>query len=121
MTAKTRAILFAAALATLLAALPALAAGAPAQTAPLPAFLTATPAPGCAGSAVSADLQAALAVPSTPSLAPAPAATNGLEGLLSQSTTKFRGFCHCSCSFVRNCNTSADCGGAACIAAITCC
>jgi hypothetical protein len=120
MTAKTRAILFAAALATLLAALPALA-GAPAQIAPLPAFLTAPPAPGCAGSAVSADLQAALAVPGTPSLAPAPAATNGLEGLLSQPSTKFRGFCHCSCSFVRNCNTSADCGGAACIAAITCC
>ena len=89
MTDKTRAILFAAAIATLLAALPALAAGAPAQTMPLPAFLTAPPASGCAGSA---DLQASLAVPGTPSLAPAPTATNGLEGLLSQSTTKFRGY-----------------------------
>jgi hypothetical protein len=118
MTAKTRAILFAAAIATLLAALPALAAGAPAQTAPLPAFLTAPPSPGCAGSA---DVQAALAVPSTPILAPAPAAANGLEAVLSQPSTKFRGYCHCSCSFVKNCNTNADCGGARCIAAITCC
>ena len=33
----------------------------------------------------------------------------------------FHGFCKCSCSFIPDCNTSADCGGAACIHAITCC
>ena len=33
----------------------------------------------------------------------------------------FRGFCACSCSSVPNCNTSADCGGAACTHSISCC
>ena len=36
-------------------------------------------------------------------------------------TVKYRGYCRCSCSFVKNCNTSADCGGSACLAGITCC
>lgn len=34
---------------------------------------------------------------------------------------KLRGFCACSCSSVPNCNTSADCGGNACSAFISCC
>ncbi len=33
----------------------------------------------------------------------------------------FRGFCACSCTHIPDCNTSADCGGAACLPAITCC
>jgi hypothetical protein len=33
----------------------------------------------------------------------------------------FHGFCACSCTHVPDCNTSADCGGAACLRAITCC
>jgi hypothetical protein len=33
----------------------------------------------------------------------------------------FHGFCRCSCTFTPDCNTSADCGGAPCIHAITCC
>ncbi len=33
----------------------------------------------------------------------------------------FRGFCHCSCTFTPDCNTSADCGGSPCLAGITCC
>jgi len=33
----------------------------------------------------------------------------------------FNGFCACSCTHVPDCNTSADCGGAACLRAITCC
>ena len=33
----------------------------------------------------------------------------------------FRGYCRCSCSFTKNCNTSADCGGAACTSSISCC
>lgn len=33
----------------------------------------------------------------------------------------FRGYCRCSCSFVKNCNTSADCGGSACLGGVTCC
>jgi hypothetical protein len=37
------------------------------------------------------------------------------------STTKYRGYCACTCSFTRDCNTSADCGGSACLAGVTCC
>jgi hypothetical protein len=33
----------------------------------------------------------------------------------------FKRYCRCSCSSVPNCNTSADCGGSACLAGITCC
>jgi hypothetical protein len=33
----------------------------------------------------------------------------------------FHGFCRCSCTFRPDCNTSADCGGAPCLHAITCC
>jgi hypothetical protein len=32
-----------------------------------------------------------------------------------------RGFCRCSCSFVPDCSTSADCGGAPCLKGPTCC
>jgi hypothetical protein len=33
----------------------------------------------------------------------------------------YRGYCRCSCSSVKNCNTSADCGGSLCLKAISCC
>lgn len=33
----------------------------------------------------------------------------------------FKRYCRCSCSSVPNCNTSADCGGSACLAGVTCC
>jgi len=49
-------------------------------------------------------------------LAAEPAASPATAG-----AKPFRGFCACSCSFVRDCNTSADCGGAACLPGITCC
>jgi hypothetical protein len=32
-----------------------------------------------------------------------------------------RGYCHCGCSSVRTCRTSADCGGASCDQTISCC
>jgi hypothetical protein len=31
------------------------------------------------------------------------------------------GYCHCGCSSVRTCHTSADCGGASCDQTISCC
>ena len=34
---------------------------------------------------------------------------------------RFHGYCRCGCSTVPNCDTSADCGGGACSAAISCC
>jgi len=33
----------------------------------------------------------------------------------------FTGYCACGCSFVKDCNTSADCGGVGCLKAPTCC
>jgi hypothetical protein len=33
----------------------------------------------------------------------------------------FHGYCRCSCSRIKNCNTSADCGGSACLGGVTCC
>lgn len=32
-----------------------------------------------------------------------------------------KGYCHCGCSSVRTCHTSADCGGASCDQFISCC
>jgi len=109
MTHSPRAILFAAT-ALLVAAVPALAAASAAPTPTPPAFLLAAPAAGCAAAPALA----------TPAALPAPAAASGLDAVLA-GKTQFRGYCKCSCSFVKNCNTSADCGGAACIAGITCC
>ena len=37
------------------------------------------------------------------------------------SSRPFHGHCKCSCSSIPDCNTSADCGGAPCLAGITCC
>jgi hypothetical protein len=37
------------------------------------------------------------------------------------STTKYHGYCRCSCTHIPDCNTSADCGGSACLGGITCC
>ena len=37
------------------------------------------------------------------------------------ATHRFHGYCRCGCSSVPNCNTSADCGGGACSATISCC
>ncbi len=49
----------------------------------------------------------------------------GLASTPSQKTTvantKFRGYCECSCTNVPDCNSSADCGGAACVHFISCC
>jgi hypothetical protein len=33
----------------------------------------------------------------------------------------FTGYCSCGCSFVKDCNTSADCGSGTCLKGPTCC
>ncbi|HEX9944716.1 MAG TPA: hypothetical protein VGG03_22130 [Thermoanaerobaculia bacterium] len=33
----------------------------------------------------------------------------------------FRGYCTCGCSFVKDCNTDADCGSGRCLKGPTCC
>lgn len=38
-----------------------------------------------------------------------------------QGSSKRLGYCHCGCSSVRSCRTSADCGGASCDNFISCC
>jgi len=48
-----------------------------------------------------------------------PAATPAPAWL--EHPTQFRGFCPCGCSPIRDCNTSADCGGLPCRPAISCC
>jgi hypothetical protein len=57
---------------------------------------------------------AATCKPAAPSTAPA-------QPEFMASTTAFHGFCRCSCTHIPDCNTSADCGGSACLKAITCC
>jgi hypothetical protein len=56
----------------------------------------------------------AVCKPAAPSTAPA-------QPEFMASAKPFHGHCHCSCSFTPDCNTSADCGGAACLAGVTCC
>jgi hypothetical protein len=45
----------------------------------------------------------------------------GKPDALASRASGFKGFCACSCTNIRDCNTSADCGGSACLQAITCC
>jgi hypothetical protein len=38
-----------------------------------------------------------------------------------QTRKPMRGYCRCTCSFIPNCSTSADCGGGLCLKGPTCC
>jgi hypothetical protein len=92
----------------LLSALPAMAAQAPAKAQPATATATATPT--CTAAPTPAFLSDI--VPTQP----ATTASAWVAGV------KFHGFCPCGCSFVPDCNTSADCfGGATCRTAPSCC
>ncbi len=83
------------------------------------AFAAPAPAAPQAGCAPSLDLLASAT--QAVCKAPTATATAPTQPEFMASSKPFRGYCHCSCSFTRDCNTSADCGGAACIAAVTCC
>jgi hypothetical protein len=73
---------------------------------------------------------APLAVPSTTANAAnavtcaaavtAPTAASALPDFMSPPAARL-GYCHCGCSSVRTCHTSADCGGASCDQVISCC
>ena len=41
--------------------------------------------------------------------------------LSSAAARPMRGYCRCSCSFIPNCTTNADCGGGLCLKGPTCC
>jgi hypothetical protein len=79
-----------------------------------PVFAEPAPAGGCG--APNLDLFAP--VTAAPQVTPASQVT---APALPDFMTTFRGYCKCSCSFTPNCNTSADCGGSACLKGITCC
>lgn len=82
------------------------------------AFAAPTPA-AQGGCAPSLDLLA----PATQAVCKAPAASATVppQPEFMTSSTVFHGFCRCSCTHIPDCNTSADCGGSACLKAITCC
>ena len=114
----------------LLAAAPAFAAAPPATGAPAPAPAVqpavvaslAQPALG-AGCSRQPELLPALALPGQ---AAEPARLAGPVCSLESAnplplSRPFHGFCACSCTHIPNCNTSADCGGGACLPGITCC
>lgn len=104
--------LFTFALATVLGAAPAFAGQAPAAPAPVPAL--AAPSANCAPAL-------ALPAPLTENLTPAtPTATAAALTDFLEPAARL-GYCHCGCSSVRTCHTSADCGGASCDKAISCC
>jgi hypothetical protein len=83
------------------------------------AFAAPAPAAPQGGCAPSLDLLA----PATQAVCKAqtPSATAPFQPEFMQSTTTYHGFCRCSCTHIPDCNTSADCGGSACLKAITCC
>ena len=95
---------------------------------------------GCAGAAFASPAPAPAAAPSESDTLNLPACAAGFDfaatgeeaplcrvelpgsdSLDLEWMAGFRGYCRCSCSFVKNCNTSADCGGSACLGGVTCC
>jgi hypothetical protein len=102
-----RTLLFSLLVMSLLCALPAFAAEPQGQPGVVPAAVSA-----CAPSLSVTGLLA----PATPvERADVPA------WLEVRSSVKFHGYCHCGCSAIPDCNTSADCGGAPCGRGISCC
>ncbi|HXO20107.1 MAG TPA: hypothetical protein VOA87_09320 [Thermoanaerobaculia bacterium] len=114
MSKTQRTLLLAVVALALAAAAPALAAAAPAAQ---PAAALATPAAAAPGCDAGADLFADLAVPAV-----APTCKNVDLPLPIEPKVRFRGYCPCGCSPIKDCNTSADCfGGAPCRPTISCC
>jgi hypothetical protein len=61
----------------------------------------------------------ALALPAKGETCSAAQPESVLPGIVEPSARL--GYCHCGCSSVRTCRTSADCGGASCDQTISCC
>jgi hypothetical protein len=98
---------FALILAAFLGAAPAAAAEIPGVT----AVAAAAPPPGgCGQSPV---------LPAKGETCSAAQPESVLSGVL--ETADRKGYCHCGCSSVRTCKTSADCGGASCDQFPSCC
>jgi hypothetical protein len=86
-----------------------------------PAAASSLPTPPAAAVQTACPPSLDLLVTSTAAVCPAatPAVTSVQPEFLAQKG--FRGFCRCGCSPIRDCNTSADCGGGACSPGISCC
>jgi len=97
---------FAVVLMAVLSATPAFAGEIP--TAPT----LAAPAAGGFGQAVTLPAKGETCSPAQPE--------SVLPGVIAPLTARL-GYCHCGCSSVRTCRTSADCGGASCGQTISCC
>jgi hypothetical protein len=89
---------------------PAHASGLPGAPAPVVAAPAPLPVP-TANAANAATCPAAVT---------APTAESALPDFMSPPAAR-PGYCHCGCSSVRSCHTSADCGGASCDQVISCC
>jgi hypothetical protein len=106
-------VIVAAALLTALSMAPASAA----DLAGNPSVLPALAAPGnCGTPAVALPRQTAKA-----ETCPAAPTVESTVPDFMAPTERRLGYCHCGCSSVRTCRTSADCGGASCDQAISCC
>jgi len=99
--------IFAVVLAAVLSATPAFAGEIP--TAPA---LAAPAAGGCG--------QATLVLPAKGETCSVAQPESVLPGVIAPLTAR-PGYCHCGCSSVRTCHTSADCGGASCDQTPSCC
>jgi hypothetical protein len=101
----------------LMAAIPAFAGQAPVQAPAIQAPALQAPA-GCppaaanlfatSGEAQICKVNQAVATPPAPTF-------------MTITTTKYTGYCHCGCRFVKDCNTDADCGGGRCLGGVSCC
>jgi len=110
--------------AVLLASLPSFAAalppGNPPPAGPVAAAASLPALSGCGqtlGAAPALELRGAAARIGEAAGPICPLAVGGVD----PSSRPFHGHCKCSCSIIPDCNTSADCGGAPCLAGITCC
>jgi hypothetical protein len=109
-----RTILLTLAVLALVAVAPTFAAPAPAAP-PQPAAAVAAPQGACAPSL---DLLA----PSTEAVCKQAAlSTTVPQPEFMTSTVTYKGYCHCGCRFVKDCNTDADCGGGRCLGGVSCC
>ncbi len=84
------------------------------------ASLAGAPAPAAAVAAPLPVPVPAANAATCPATVTAPTAESALPDFMSPPAARL-GYCHCGCSSVRSCHTSADCGGASCDQAISCC
>lgn len=111
LSVSARFVLMAAFVIAVLGVAPAFAQGAPSQQSGVQVAPATTPVvSGCE-----------LRLAPKPQMSPLKADA-ALPAIPLTTVVHYKGFCPCGCSYVRDCNTSADCfGGAQCMSAPSCC